>query len=109
MDIRVLLVVLFLKLNFLSFGQQSLPLPVNIQTLYKKGTRSQDGKPGINYWQNSANYDIHVDFNPSTLLLNGAEKITYTNNSPDTLYTIVFKLYPNLYKKGSERLARVEP
>lgn len=109
-NMRVLLVVvLFLKSDFYSFGQQSLPLPVNIQALYKKGTRSQEGKPGDNYWQNSADYDINVNFNPSTLLLNGAEKITYANNSPDTLYTIVFKLYPNLYKKGSERLARVEP
>ncbi|HEX8278178.1 MAG TPA: peptidase, partial [Segetibacter sp.] len=83
MNIRVLLVVVFLKFNFLLFGQQALPLPVNIQTLYEKSTRSRDGKPGINYWQNSANYDIHVAFDPSTLLLNGAEKISYTNNSPD--------------------------
>ncbi|WP_018613915.1 M1 family metallopeptidase [Segetibacter koreensis] len=107
--VRVFAVILFIHLLTHSFAQKTLPVPVNIQKLYEQETRSYDGKPGDKYWQNTANYDIHVAFDPASLLLEGAEKITYINNSPDTLYNIVFKLYPNFYKKGSERLAKIEP
>jgi hypothetical protein len=86
-----------------TIAQQSLPVPRNIKTAYDKGTRSADGKPGKNYWQNTADYDLKINFDPITRLLNGSEEITYTNNSPDTLRPIFFKLYPNLYKKGSVR------
>jgi Peptidase family M1 domain len=86
-----------------TIAQQSLPVPRNIKTAYDKGTRSADGKPGKNYWQNTADYDLKINFDPVIRLLNGSEEITYTNNSPDTLRPIFFKLYPNLYKKGSVR------
>jgi hypothetical protein len=107
--IRALGYLLFSHFFTYSFAQQTLPVPVNIQSLYGKGTRSLDGKPGAKYWQNTASYDILVNFDPATLLLKGAEKVVYINNSPDTLNTIVFKLYPNLYKKGSERATNIEP
>jgi hypothetical protein len=86
-----------------AFAQTSLPVPKNIKITYDKGTRSPDGKPGKNYWQNTANYDLKINFDPVTRLLSGSEEIDYTNNSPDTFGSIVFKLYPNLYKKGSAR------
>jgi len=82
------------------FAQQ-LPVPRNIQATYDKGTRSADGKPGKNYWQNTASYTLNINFNPQTRLLNGTVTIEYTNNSPDTLSEIWFKLYPNLYMKGA--------
>ncbi len=107
--LKIVAVILFTGFNVYSYGQETLPVPVNIQTLYQQQTRSQDGKPGNKYWQNSADYTIAVDFNPADLLLTGSEKIIYTNNSPDTLLSIVFKLYPDLYKKGSERLSKIEP
>src|SRR5437762_3166247 len=87
---------------------QKLLLPVNIQSAYDKQTRSLDGQPGKNYWQNTANYDLKINFDPATRSLSGSEEIDYTNNSPDTLRNIVFKLYPNLYKKGSIRLMPVK-
>jgi hypothetical protein len=49
-----------------------------------------------------------VLFDPLSLLVNGNETISYTNNSPDTLTNILFKLYPNLFAKGSERSTSVE-
>jgi len=88
---------------------QALPVPTNIQAAYKKGTRSMDGKPGKSYWQNKADYKISVNFDPATRLVAGAVEIHYVNNSPDTLKQIVFKLYPNLYKKGSPRDAFIAP
>ena len=80
---------------------QTLPVPRNIESTYTEGTRSSDGRPGKNYWQNSADYTLRIHFLPSTRLLSGSVDIVYTNNSPDTLKQVWFKLYPNLYKKGA--------
>jgi hypothetical protein len=78
---------------------QTLPVPLNIQATYNKGTRSPTGNPGKNYWQNRADYSIKVNFDPQSRLLDGTVAIDYTNNSPDTLKQIWFKLYPNLFRK----------
>ena len=101
--------VLFLAAGLYQSGllAQQLSIPRNIQTTYKKGTRSTDGKPGKNYWQNTAQYTIRVSFNPSTRLVSGNVDINYYNNSPDTLNQIWFKLYPNLYKKGTPHLSKI--
>jgi len=94
---------------FSALAQQSLPVPENIKAAYDKGTRSLDGKPGKNYWQNTADYDLKVNFDPVTRLISGSEEIAYTNNSPDVLQPILFKLYPNVYKKGNPRDFAVLP
>ena len=103
-----------LKLSFLLilvsaglFAQQALQLPSEIQNAYAKGTRDVTGKPGSRYWQNTADYEIKASFNPGTRLLKGNVEIDYVNKSPDTLKQIWFKLYPNLYKKGVERKAKI--
>ncbi|MEO7307596.1 MAG: M1 family metallopeptidase [Ferruginibacter sp.] len=101
----------FIMISFLlqaSQGQTTLPIPINIKKTFDKGTRSMDGKPGKNYWQNAAVYNIDVNFNPATRLIKGTITINYTNNSPDTLKEIVFKLYPNIYKKGASRLMNIK-
>jgi hypothetical protein len=90
-------------------AQTVLPMPVNIKKAYDKGTRNYNGKPGPGYWQNHAAYNINVNFDPQTRLLKGTVDINYTNNSADTLKEILFKLYPNIYKKGAERQMTVQP
>ena len=65
------------------------------------------GKPGKNYWENHGNYNIQVNFDPATQLLHGHETIAYENNSPDTLKKIIFRLYPDLYKKGVYRQSHI--
>ena len=90
-------------------AQTSLPLPLNIQHAVQRGTRTTSGEPGAHYWQNHADYAIRVNFNPVTRLVSGSETIAYTNNSPDTLRQLLFKLYPNLYKRGASRLMEVLP
>ena len=99
---------LFLIINSNVFAQVQLPVPLNIKSTYEKGTRLVDGKPGKNYWQNKAEYTININFNPVTRAISGSEEIIYINNSPDTLNEIVFKLYPNIYKKGNVRDNPVE-
>ena len=88
------------------FAQQ-LFTNTNIQKAYKNQTRTDFGKPGKKYWQNFAHYKIDVKFDPSTQLLQGSETISYENNSPDTLKEIIIRLYPDLYKKGVERLSAI--
>lgn len=86
---------------------QTLPIPLNIQQAIGKGSRTMTGQPGPHYWQNRADYSLRVKFDPQTRLLVGSESIVYTNNSPDTLRQLLFKLYPNLYKKGAQRMMTV--
>jgi hypothetical protein len=80
---------------------------VNFRKPYADHTRSDDGTPGHNYWQNTANYRIDVALDPTSNLLHGNVDIEYINNSPDTLRKIVLKLYPNLYKSNAIRNASI--
>jgi hypothetical protein len=87
-----------------AFAQQTtLYMPLNIKKAYDNNTRSYSGKPGKNYWQNKAGYDIQVTFEPATNKISGTEKLVYINNSPDTLRDVNFRLFPNLFQKGSIR------
>ena len=88
-------------------AQTQLPVEPVFQNTYQKATRSVNGKPGKNYWQNKSKYDLKVDFNPASRLLKGKVAVVYTNNSPDTLNEIWFKLYPNLYKRGTPRKSKI--
>lgn len=98
---------LLLCTAFYANAQTTLPIAPEFQKTYQKETRNTDGKPGKNYWQNTSKYDLNVDFNPISRLLKGKVQVTYTNNSPDTLKEIWFKLYPNLYKKGTPRKSKL--
>lgn len=98
----------FAVLNSL-FAQTSLFVPRNYLKPYERGTRSWDGKPGPNYWQNRAAYTIAASIDPKTRRLSGEETVTYFNNSPDTLKTVRFKLQHDRYKKGVQRAFDVAP
>jgi hypothetical protein len=90
-------------------SQTPLPVPLNIEQAIRKGSRTADGLPGKNYWQNGADYTIRVRFNSDTRLVSGTEYIVYTNHSPDTLKQLLFKLYPNVYQKGAIRSFPIKP
>lgn len=81
---------------------QSL-IPLEVRKSYHDGTRSITGKPGPNYWQNHAKYTIQAELIHDESLLRGQEKVTYYNNSPDTLKSIVIRLYQDIYKVGNAR------
>ncbi len=103
-------IFLFLIFHFSGIvGQENLYMPKEIKRAYEKGTRSFDGKPGKNYFQNRTDYSIQAEFDPDTRLLQGKEKITYTNNSPDTLKSVVIRLYPDILKKGNRRNQFIDP
>jgi len=86
-----------------SYAQTTLPIAANLKATYAKGTRTESGAPGKNYWQNTADYNIAINFTPSTRVLDGTVSVDYINNSPDTLHDMALKLYPNFYQKGAAR------
>ena len=92
-----------------ALAQPGLPVPRNLQSLYTKGTRSLSGQPGPRYWQNSADYDLSVSFDPASRRVAGTVAILYHNNSPDSLRQLWFKLYPNLYQQGAPRSKAFAP
>ncbi|MDP4116124.1 MAG: M1 family metallopeptidase [Bacteroidota bacterium] len=105
MNYKILLYILLsIACSEMSFAQSNdLFIPRNVQKALTDKTRSLDGKPGSNYWQNRSDYVMDIAFDPATRLLKGKEKITYFNNSPDTLRDIYVHLYPNFFKKGIAR------
>lgn len=76
------------------FAPLSLPHPVN-------AFRDGAGRPGPEFWQNRADYDIKASIDPATHGLSGDETITYTNNSPDALDALWVQLDQNIYKPDS--------
>ena len=101
---KQIIVLLMTSIIFSNFMQaQNLYMPRNIQMAYKKGTRSMDGKPGKNYWQNGGRYDIIVTANPPDREIRGTETITYFNNSPDTLKNPAIRLVLNIHQAGAAR------
>jgi len=98
--IKILLVFLVI-LNAQS--QNDIYKPINFMNAEKKGTRTLLGKPGENYWQNKADYNIRVKINPFDRLLEGSESVIYYNNSPDTLKEIVIRVYQNIQKAKAAR------
>ena len=73
--------------------------------------RTATGAPNVSYWQQQVSYEIKVALDPKTHRITGSEKITYTNNSPDSLSSIWLQLDQNLFRpdsRGAERAARME-
>lgn len=58
------------------------------------------------YFQQKADYTIHVKLDDNNHSLHGTFKLEYHNNSPDTLNEIYFHLYPNAYKNQNTALAK---
>lgn len=88
---------------------QSLYIPRDIQRAYNKGTRSPDGPPGKNYWENHGRYNISITTAPPDRTVKGVEQITYFNNSPDTLRRLNMKLILNIHRPGAARFGDAQP
>lgn len=90
-------------LSVSSAYSQPLYMPRDVQEAFRKDTRSPDGRPGTHYWQNTGHYNIHVTAAPPDRIIKGTEQITYVNNSPDTLKSVVIKLILNIHQPGAVR------
>ncbi len=63
--------------------------------------RTASGAPGIDYWQQRADYKIDVTIDDKTQMLYGEEEITYYNNSPDVLRYLWVQLDQNMRANNS--------
>ena len=106
---RLFYIALISFLGNQAVSAQELYMPRNIKAAYTKGTRSADGKPGKNYWQNHGKYNMDIAVNAETKIVSGKEEIIYSNNSNDTLKTLAIRFVNNLHKPTSPRGGAVSP
>src|SRR6185369_7773842 len=72
------------------------------QTLPTPNTyRTASGAPGVNYWQQRADYDIDVELNDETQLITGKETVTYFNNAPEAMKYVWLQLDQNNLSPGN--------
>ncbi len=77
------------------FGQLGTMLPTPNEY------RTASGAPGHRYWQQKVDYVISVELDDEKQRIIGTEKITYKNNSPDTLSYLWLQLDQNLFSPDS--------
>lgn len=61
----------------------------------------QSGYAQANYWQQRVEYDMDINMNVNSHQFQGTQKLTYYNNSPDTLNEVFYHLYFNAFQPGS--------
>ncbi len=106
---KLLYTAIFTILMSSLFSQSYSWVPNEVIAAVKKGTRTGNGFPGKNYWQNHADYNISARLITGESAVEGEETITYCNNSPDTLQNLVIRLYQDFYKKGESRSWTIGP
>jgi hypothetical protein len=84
-------------------SSSALYMPRVVRQAYRKQTRSPDGRPGKNYWQNRSTYKMSITVTPPNRTVSATEDITYFNNSPEALSDIPFRLYMNAHRPEAIR------
>ncbi len=81
------------------------PLALPAPNRYRTGS----GMPGAAYWQQRVDYVIQATLDTQANRLSGQERITYSNNSPDTLRYLWLQLDQNLFTDTSRGAALFGP
>ena len=76
-----------------AFRRLELPAPNTMRT--------GSGAPGRDYWQQRVDYVIRASLDTASRTLRGEERVTYHNNSPDTLRYLWLQLDQNLFRTDS--------
>lgn len=69
----------------------------------ERGTRTTQGVPGPNYWQQSARYTIAARLDVPAKRLEGTTRIVYRNASPDTLRRLFVQLIQDIHREDAVR------
>ncbi len=56
---------------------------------------------GSDYWQQRAEYEMDINVDAANHQFTGSQKLTYFNNSPDTLKRVFYHLYFNAFQPKS--------
>jgi hypothetical protein len=83
------------------FRAVSLPAP--------NAYRSAGGGPGHGYWQNRADYALEAVLDTATQEIRGTGRVTYRNNSPDTLPFLWLQLDQNIFARNSINAVTAPP
>ena len=83
-------------------------LSPGFQRALERGTRTMDGVPGPNYWQQSAAYTIRATLDVEEKKLTGTTRIIYRNNSPSTLTRLIVQLLQNFHRDDVPRIRPAE-
>jgi hypothetical protein len=87
--------------------RRDLPMTTAFESAYAAGTRDSTGAPGRRYWQQKVDYRIEATVDPATNQVRGREVISLHNTTPDTLKTIVLRLYQNYFSARVKRSAYI--
>ncbi|WP_167018121.1 M1 family metallopeptidase [Chitinophaga sp. Cy-1792] len=71
--------------------------------------RTADGRPGPAYWQNAADYNIQATLDTVAQRITGSVRISYHNNSPNTLPYVWLQLDQQAFKKDARATATQLP
>ena len=83
--------------------RRDLPMPPSFRKAYRAGTRDSSGAPARKYFQQRVDYRIAASVDPAKNQVRGTETITLHNTTPDTLKTVVLRLYQNYFTASVER------
>lgn len=95
---KTLLILGLLHWAFISFSQNYPPDNYRSETnpYYWKNR-----KPHAAYWQQDVYYNVKAKIDEQTNIIEGAQTLTYWNNSPDELPFVFFHLYQNAFQPDS--------
>ncbi len=89
-------------------AQSPVPAPVTDESPFRRlelpapnTIRTGSGAPGRDYWQQRVDYVIRASLDTLARTVTGWERITYHNNSPDTLRYLWLQLDQNLFNARS--------
>ena len=95
-----------------SQSQRPIPYPITQPADYRAalraGTRTLNGEPGPDYWQQWTEYRLTARILPERKRLQGSAEIVYHNRSPDALESLYLHLNQNLHAVGAPRRAPEE-
>lgn len=74
--------------------ERELPTPTS--------TRTGSGAPGHRYWQQEVDYAIEVTLDDANQRIVGSERVSYRNNSPDSLEYLWLQLDANIFAPDSD-------
>jgi len=74
----------------------------------ERGTRTDEGIPGPDYWQQWAHYTIAARLDVTEKRLEGTTRIRYHNASPDSLRRLAVQLIQNFHRDDVPRIRPAE-
>ncbi len=101
----ILIVIFMMIISFRSFSQSTVAYdPLNPPNTFRNEDNPHYWKnrpPSSSYWQQDVHYEIKATIDEKTDIITASQKLTYWNNSPDTLDFVFFHLYQNSFQPGS--------